>query len=114
MSITNIQATAVQNLQENSAGVTLIDVREVDEFAEVASPFAQNYPLSGLNVEQTIKSLGLPSNDHSTPLYFICRSGGRSMRAAEMFVAAGYNNVFNVEGGMLRWVDLGLPTKSKR
>ena len=111
MSVPNIQATMVQKLQENSGGITLIDVREPDEFAEVASTCAKNYPLSNLDVHSVLESLNLSLSSPDTPLYFICRSGGRSSRAAEKFYAAGYENVYNIEGGMNRWLELGLPTR---
>lgn len=32
-----------------------------------------------------------------------CRSGQRSMMAAQMLMAAGYTNVANLQGGMLGW-----------
>jgi hypothetical protein len=43
------------------------------------------------------------------PLYLICRSGIRGKQACERFMAAGYSNVFNVEGGTLGWERSGLP-----
>ena len=43
------------------------------------------------------------------PLYLICRSGSRGRQACEQFLAAGYHNVVNVEGGTLEWERVGLP-----
>ncbi len=43
------------------------------------------------------------------PLYLICRSGSRGRQACEQFLAAGYHNVVNVEGGTLEWERAGLP-----
>lgn len=37
--------------------------------------------------------------DRETPLFFICRSGGRSLDAAIAAQAAGYRYCFNVAGG---------------
>lgn len=111
VSIRSIQATKVQSYQESSGHVILIDVREVHEFKKVSAPFAKNFPLSSLDVDQVLKSLAIDKGDSKTPLYFICRSGARSLKAAEMFFRAGYENIYNVEGGMLGWVELGLPTK---
>jgi hydroxyacylglutathione hydrolase len=36
-------------------------------------------------------------------LVFICRNGGRSARAASLFVKKGFTKVFNLKGGMLYW-----------
>lgn len=38
-----------------------------------------------------------------TPLVFLCHHGVRSRSAAERFLAAGFKNVFNVEGGIEAW-----------
>ena len=43
------------------------------------------------------------------PLYVICRSGGRGRQACERFLAAGYRNVVNVEGGHSGLGASGLP-----
>ena len=43
------------------------------------------------------------------PLYLICRSGSRGRQACEKFLAAGFTNVVNVEGGTLACVEAGLP-----
>ena len=39
----------------------------------------------------------------------VCRSGGRSSRAAELLVAAGFRKVMNLAGGMLAYTAAGLP-----
>lgn len=41
--------------------------------------------------------------DRDTQLIFICHHGIRSKTAAEQFLAQGFKNVFNVEGGMEAW-----------
>ena len=41
--------------------------------------------------------------DRGTTLVFICHHGIRSKTAAEQFLAQGFKNVFNVEGGMEAW-----------
>lgn len=37
--------------------------------------------------------------DKSAPLYFICRSGGRSLAAAQLAASLGYERCFNVTDG---------------
>ena len=53
--------------------------------------------------------------DMETPIYFLCRSGGRSRAAAEAATALGYNTCFNVLGGFESpssgWVASGLPSR---
>ncbi|WP_298215589.1 rhodanese-like domain-containing protein [Acidocella sp.] len=36
---------------------------------------------------------------HAAPVYFLCRTGGRSLAAAQAAQAAGYKHVFNVKDG---------------
>ncbi len=43
---------------------------------------------------------GLPKE---TPLYFHCHHGGRSRRAAEMFLQIGFRTVYNLAGGIDAW-----------
>ena len=45
----------------------------------------------------TCKQAGLHPTDHR--IYFICRSGGRSLAAAQAARAAGYKHVYNVKDG---------------
>lgn len=42
-------------------------------------------------------------------LVLVCRSGGRSGRAAAALASAGFRRVMNMEGGMLAWNDAHLP-----
>src|SRR5207245_8145316 len=43
------------------------------------------------------------------PRYVRCRSGRRGRQACEKFLAAGFSNVVNDEGGTLAWAECGLP-----
>lgn len=74
----------------------LIDVREPREFAAGHLPGAVNIPLGELR-----ERLGeIPAG--AEPV-FVCRSGGRSLRACGMALEAGVATSSNLEGGMLAW-----------
>ena len=73
----------------------IIDVREVEEVAEGKIPSAINIPL-GL-IEFRMNEL-----DKSKEYTMVCRSGGRSGRAAQLLESHGFK-VVNVAGGMLDW-----------
>jgi monothiol glutaredoxin len=50
--------------------------------------------------------------DRNTPVVFHCHHGGRSQAAAEHFLAQGFKNVYNLEGGIDAWsqtVDPSVP-----
>ena len=74
----------------------LIDVRERWEFDTGHLPGAVNIPTSELP-----RRLGeIPRSGGPV---FICRSGGRSLRACTMALEAGVASAANLEGGMLAW-----------
>ncbi|MEC0205609.1 rhodanese-like domain-containing protein [Paenibacillus lautus] len=75
--------------------LNIIDVRETEEVAEGKIPGAVNIPL-GL-IEFRKQEL-----DRSKEYVMVCRSGGRSGRAAQYLESQGYR-VVNMTGGMLEW-----------
>lgn len=84
----------------------LLDVRTPVEHRELRAPEARNVPLDRLDPHQVMQGR---NGNKDEPLYVICRSGSRGHQACEKFLAAGFTNVFNVEGGTLAWAQLGLP-----
>jgi rhodanese-related sulfurtransferase len=104
MSIKTITPEDVFRLNQESGGITIIDVREKDEFAEVSSPLAENHPLSTFDAGSFAKK-----RDKKTQLFMLCRSGKRSLKAAQLLESAGFESIYNVEGGMMTWETSGLP-----
>lgn len=104
MSITTITPLKLSELIHSGAAVELIDVRTPVEYREVHVSSARNVPLDQLNASQFAAG-----RSSAEPLYVICRSGSRGKQACEKFLAAGYANVVNVEGGTQAWDQAGLP-----
>jgi rhodanese-related sulfurtransferase len=52
------------------------------------------------------------ARDH--PVVAVCRSGARSAQASVMLQRAGFNDVANLAGGMLRWRAEGHPVEGGR
>jgi rhodanese-related sulfurtransferase len=90
------------SVTEVPADAQLIDVREVDEFAEVHAATAVNMPMSDFMSY-------VPRIDKDREVYVICRSGGRSAQVGQYLESAGFD-VINVAGGTQDWVAAGLPT----
>jgi len=83
--------------------LALIDVRERPEWAVVRLPGARLAPLSELDLHLA----GLP-RDRDLVLY--CKVGQRSAAAAQILRAAGFTRVWNLAGGLSRWIaELGPP-----
>jgi rhodanese-related sulfurtransferase len=83
------------------ADAWLLDVREDDEWAAGHAPGARHIPLGQLGG----RSSEVPRDE---TVYVICRSGGRSARAAQALAGAGWHAV-NVAGGMQDWAAAGRP-----
>lgn len=88
----------------HATGVTVIDVRQPDEYTEAHVAGARLIPLADV-----------PDRADEVPtgetVYVICARGGRSLRAAEHLKGLG-RDVVNVAGGTLAWIDAGHLTVS--
>ena len=90
-----LTAKEVEKLLQEGKQLNIIDVREVDEVAAGKIPGAINIPLGLLEFRMN-------ELDKNKEYILVCRSGGRSARAAQLLESHGYN-VINMTGGMLEW-----------
>ncbi len=105
MSYPSINPRDLHQLLADNKALELIDVRTPVEYREFRISEAQNVPLDTVDPHAVMQNR---KGNASEPLYLICRSGGRSGQACQKFLAAGYENVVNVEGGTLAWDEAGL------
>jgi len=104
-----MKISAPAALQEKLAaqpGLPVLDVRTPAEYAGAHVPQARNEPLDQLQPRALYAAGRLPTN---SPVYILCRSGGRATRAAELFAREGFDQAVVVEGGTQAWCDAGLP-----
>ena len=80
----------------------LIDVRSNMEYAQGHIPNAVNIPLQTLSAR-------LGEIDSEKSVVVVCASGNRSMSGSEVLDEAGYNHVYNLQGGTMVWMMNGLP-----
>jgi rhodanese-related sulfurtransferase len=105
-----VPTISVENLKEiidQNPGATVIDVRNHNEYEEAR---LNNVPLIPL-MELTKSSLeaAIPGITQGDTIYFICRSGTRSDMACQKISEFGFDCI-NVEGGMLKWQEVGYDT----
>jgi rhodanese-related sulfurtransferase len=81
---------------ERGSQVVLLDVREHVEREMAAVANARHIPMR--EVPQRLAEL-----DRATPIVVMCHSGGRSRRVAEYLQSNGFENVFNLKGGIDAW-----------
>jgi len=103
-----ISPKRLHELYEQGEKIELVDVRTPVEFREVHAVYARNVPLDAIDPDELMSNRNGMSGE---PLYVICNSGNRSSKACEQFLACGFNEVVNVDGGTNAWDEAGLPVK---
>ncbi len=85
-----------------AGGCQLIDVREPVEHAESHVAGAKLIPLGQIESRRD-------EIDRTRPVFVMCQAGKRGATATEKLRALGFNDVRNLEGGILAWKAAGLP-----
>jgi len=89
--------------KEKGECCTIIDVRGVEEYVQAHVPGAR------LIVLNTVPSRS-DEFDNEGDVYLICRSGIRSSQAIEFLEQNyGHQNLVNVTGGTLAWIEENYP-----
>lgn len=98
-----VQDISAEELAKHRGEVHIVDVRQPDEYTGELG----HIPGSKLIVLDTLPEhiADLPKDE---TIVFVCRSGARSARAAAFAHEHGFQNVFNMQGGMMRWNQLGI------
>jgi rhodanese-related sulfurtransferase len=97
----------VQTFAARRGQARVVDVREPAEFTGELGhiPGAELVPLA--TVEKA--AAGWPRDQE---LALVCRSGGRSGKAAGLLTRLGFTRVVNLRGGMMAWQAAGLPSET--
>lgn len=90
----------------SSATVQLLDVRTADEFAKGHLEKSINIDIHESHFTTRVKE----RFDKSQPIFLYCRSGKRSLMAAQILVKEGYQ-IVNLKDGILGWLDAGYPAQ---
>lgn len=105
MEIRTISPASLAERRAKGQAIDLVDVRTPAEFREMHVAFARNVPLDRLDPAALMRA----RQGSTEPLYVICRSGNRGKMACQALLAAGFSDVWNVEGGTLACELAGLP-----
>ncbi|MDX2434819.1 MAG: rhodanese-like domain-containing protein [Desulfobacterales bacterium] len=93
-----------KNLIESRKDMLLIDVRGQDELSEGYIEGSTLMPLWAI-----IKGTQRPPQDK--PILLICAVGGRSLALGQLMSKNGWNEVYNLKGGISAWKGAELPLK---
>lgn len=82
----------------------IVDVRTPEEFKKGHLENALNLNWNGPEFEEQMAAL-----DKRQPMFVYCLSGGRSASAAAAMREAGFEQVYEMQGGMMQWRAADLP-----
>jgi len=88
-------------------GVRILDVRTPDEISKGYIEGAQFVDFYREDFKIEIDSL---NKEFAYAIY--CRSGKRSSQAMEIMQEFGFENLYNLEGGIIEWTNTGMPVVS--
>lgn len=90
----------LKHLLADEFGMHVIDVRSAEEHSFSAIPTSKNIPL--LELQTSDLELG-----KQEVIVVYCQSGTRSAIAQQTLISQGFTNVFDLQGGMERWTEMG-------
>jgi len=91
--------------EKMSGDIQILDVRTSEEFGPQHIKNAQNADIKSADFEKNAAKL-----DKSKPVLVYCLSGGRSSSAVKKLKAMGFLEVYNLDGGIVKWNAAGKPT----
>ena len=99
-----VEVISVQEMREvlQEESVQLIDVRTRNEFATNHIKNAKNIVYQGDDWEAQVAKL-----DKAKPVYVYCQKGGRSAQCVSLLEEAGFEKVYDLNGGISQWISEG-------
>ena len=105
--IETVPATeAAEILAEPPTGLVTLDVRTLEEFNEVRIAGASNLDFYAPDFSDRLDTL-----DKTLPYFVYCRSGNRSGQTLDIMRDLGFEEVYNLDGGIVAWNEAGLPVE---
>lgn len=97
-------ATFAQHMEDEEA--TLVDVRTDGEVAEGKISGAIHIEYDSADMEAQFNAL-----DKNKPVLVYCAAGGRSGRTKKLLVEWGFQEVYDLSGGLGAWMAAGMPVE---
>lgn len=104
--VKKISRDELKTMLRDGSDFHLFDVREPSEFLE-KNLGGENFPLSQISETTVLEKFSeqFLSQNLSKKIVLVCQSGRRSERAAAVFLAAGFSEIFSLAGGVAGWED---------
>ena len=104
----SIQPQAATTLINHQEGV-VVDIRPMTDYANGHIINSINIPANGFK-----NQLARLEKHKQKPVIVTCRSGAQSSAACKQLRNAGFEQVYNLRGGILAWQNANLPTSRKK
>ncbi len=102
-----ISVTVYEQMLKKTIGSQLVDVRTQEEYASGHLIGAVDIDFKSPNFNTQIGEL-----DKNKPVFIYCLSGGRSGQAANEMKKMGFREIYNMEGGIIKWNAANKPLAS--
>ncbi len=102
--ITSLEAYSLIQANAGNGDFIIIDVRTPEEYAGGHIENAMNVDYYSASFKDEINGL---ARDSTYLIY--CRTGARSAGARDIMKELGFQNIYNMTGGITDWVAKGLP-----
>lgn len=99
-----LNATEFQQKISETKSPIILDVRTSGEFLGGHIAGAKNLNIRDANFDSELSKL-----DKNAPLFVYCLSGSRSSYAAAQMKESGFTQVYELAGGVMKWLSAGLP-----
>ena len=97
---------AAQVIEDDPAGLVVLDIRTPEEFNEARLANAINVDYYDADFADQLDGL-----DKNAPYVMYCRSGNRSSEAVQTMKDLGFVEVYEIDGGIVNWYDAGFPVE---
>lgn len=109
VSIKVIPPTAFAEKIKTTSNAQILDVRTPEEYAGQHIDNAQNVNWNSDDFVANAEKF-----DKSKPIFVYCMVGGRSHKAAEKLAALGFKEIYDLEGGIMKWNAAGFSKPSEK
>lgn len=106
---TIVAPEAFAKIVKETPQAQILDVRTPEEFASEHIDNAVNVDWLGDNFIADAEKF-----DKSKPVFVYCKIGGRSSKAAAKLAELGFINIYELDGGMMKWNAAGLSKPSDK
>lgn len=100
-----INVVTPAEFKEKSVNQLIIDIRTPGEFTQGYIEGAVNINLFDKNFTEQFSEF-----DKSKPIFLYCRTGRRTSAASKKLAALGFQNIYDLHGGIINWSKNNQPT----